>query len=62
MESKTGRDPQKTERFACQLPITNFAHKTAIVGNASVAAVLASLEMTAENHGAAVSIALMTLS
>jgi len=36
-----------------QLPITEFAHKATIVGDAAVAAVLAALDMAAEGRGAA---------
>ncbi len=35
---------------ARQLPITNFAHKTGIVGDASLAAILAALDMSAERR------------
>jgi hypothetical protein len=36
-----------------QLPITGFAHKTAVVRDPPVAAVLASFDMTAQGCGAA---------
>jgi len=35
-----------------QLPINEFAHKAAVVGDAAVAAVLAALDMAAEDSGA----------
>jgi len=38
---------------AHQLPITEFAHKAAVVGDAAVAAVLAALDVAAEGSGAA---------
>ena len=39
----------------CQLPITGFAHKAAVVRDAAVAAVLATFNMAAE-HGRATSL------
>ncbi len=38
---------------AHQLPITEFAHKAAVVGDAAVAAVLAALDVAAQGGGAA---------
>ena len=41
-----------SQRTARSLPITAFAHKTAVISDASVAAVLATLDVAAEGGGA----------
>jgi len=48
MVSWIGGGKQKSRSSRRQLPITGFAHKAAVVGDASVAAVLATFDMAAE--------------
>ena len=43
----------KKERAARRLPITEFAHKAGVVGDALMAAIAATLDVTAEGRGAA---------
>lgn len=50
----TGPEASHIERsLRCRLPIIDFAHKTRVVGDPAVAAVLAALDMTAKGGGAA---------
>jgi hypothetical protein len=53
MESEGRVMHRKMRRRARQLPITGSAHKTAVVGDADQAAVIALLDMTAERRGPA---------
>ena len=53
MESVTARNCCHPYQVTRQLPITEFAHKAAVIGDPPVAAVLAGLDMTAEGRGAA---------
>ena len=59
MESRSAPIHRKMPIPARQLPITEFAHKAGIVGDALVRAVLAALDVAAERE---VSIADMTFS
>ena len=51
IQVKTGQISRSVSR---QLPITEFAHKAAVVGNGRVGAVLAAADMAAESCGPAV--------
>ena len=53
METKSATIHRKMPMPARQLPITGSAHKTAVVGDDFVGAVLAAREMSAESRGAA---------
>ncbi|EHK52543.1 hypothetical protein MAXJ12_34829 [Mesorhizobium alhagi CCNWXJ12-2] len=53
METKSATIHRKMSMSARQLPITGSAHKAAVIGDAAVAAVLASLDMAAEGSGTA---------
>ena len=48
METKSAAIHRKMLMPGRQLPITGFAHKTGVIGDARVRAVLATLDMTAE--------------
>ena len=48
MVSWIGGGKQKSRSSRRQLPITGFAHKAAVVGDAAVAAVFAALDVAAE--------------
>jgi len=48
MVSWIGGGKQKSRSSRRQLPITGFAHKTAVIGDAAVATVLAALDVAAE--------------
>src|SRR3984957_5474117 len=52
METKSAAIHRKMPMPARQLPITGFAHKARVVGDAHMGAVLASLDMAAERFGA----------
>src|SRR5262245_389870 len=54
METRSVTIHRKKPMPTPQLPITGFAHKAGVVGDAPLAAVLAGLDMTAECRGAAV--------
>ena len=54
METRSVAIHRKMPMPARQLPITGFAHKTRVVGDSLVVAVLAARDMTAERRGAAV--------
>src|ERR1700728_2638524 len=53
METKSATIHRKMPMPARQLPITNFAHKAAVVGDPLMAAILAGLDMTAQSRRAA---------
>ena len=53
METKSAAIHRKMPMLARQLPITGSAHKAGVVGDPPVAAVLASLDMTAQGCRAA---------
>ena len=53
METKSATIHRKMPMPARQLPITGSAHKTTIVGDPALAAVLALLDMSAQRRGAA---------
>ena len=53
MVSRAGGDCCWTADKLSQLPITGFAHKARVVGDAAVAAILAALDMPAERGRAA---------
>jgi len=53
METKSATIHRKMPMAARQLPITGSAHKTAVVGDADRAAVIALLDMATERWGAA---------
>ena len=53
METRSAAIHRKMPASPRQLPITGSAHKTGVIGNARVSAVLAALDMTAERCGAA---------
>ena len=53
MVSWIGGGKQKSRSSRRQLPITGFAHKAAVVGDAMVAAVLATFDVAAECGGTA---------
>jgi hypothetical protein len=55
METKSAAIHRKMLMLVSQLPITGSAHNAAVVGNAAVAAVLATFNMAAE-HGRAASL------
>ena len=50
METRSDAIHRKMSASTGQLPITGFAHKTGVVCNARVAAVVATLDMTAERR------------
>src|ERR1700730_16600311 len=53
MVTRVGGNSRQRGTVARQLPITNFAHKTAVVGDGGIGAVLAALDMAAECRCAA---------
>ena len=53
MVSGVGRNHLCLRWVLRQLPITNFAHKAAIIGNAEMTAVVAALDMPAKRRGSA---------
>ena len=53
MESESAAMHRKMRQQACQLPITGFAHKAAIIGDERVCAVLTAHDVAAEGRGAA---------